>query len=334
MKASVLNNVGESLVLTDVDVPLPKHGEVLIAVHVAGMNFAESQKQKGRYFNMPVLPAILGLEVAGIVVKVGVNLDEAWLGKRVVALLAGVGEQGGYAEYAVARADELLLLPDKVTYEESLAIPIQGLSAYFMLHKQSNINVNSSIFIHAAAGGVGTIAIQLAKAMGVKKVIAGASTPEKLELARSLGADVLINYSEADWTSKILTATYGNGPDVILSAATGTVPAESLSVLATFGRFIIYGFVLSTHWNEKHIAALLGKSQSIIGFFVGSFAKVPGEFKKTGELLLNMIADGQLKIVPGNSYMLEDAQQALDLMESRQTMGKSILKTSHYSILK
>jgi NADPH2:quinone reductase len=331
MKASILNRIGEPLIIKEVEIPLPKDGEVLIEVHVAGMNFAESQKQQGRYFIMPSLPAILGLEVAGIVVKAGANVPTEWLGKRVVALLSGVGEQGGYAEFAVSRADELLHLPENVTFEESLAIPIQGLSAYFMLNRQAQIRDNNSVFIHAAAGGVGTIAIQLAKAMGVKKVIAGASTPEKLALAKSLGADVLINYSDADWTSKILASTYGEGPDIILSAATGDVAAESLRILAPFGRFIIYGFVLSTQWNAKHIAGLLKKSQSISGFFVGSYARIPGEFRKTGEMLLNLIAEGKLKIVLGKSYMLDEAQQALDQMENRQTMGKSFLKTSHYN---
>lgn len=330
MKASVLNKVGEPVKITEVDVPVPGDGEVLIKVFVAGMNFAESQKQKGRYFNMPALPAILGLEVAGTVEQAGPNVPAKWLGKRVVALLAGVGEKGGYAEFTVSKANELLLLPDDVSFEDSLAIPIQGLSAYFMLHELARIGENDSVFIHAAAGGVGTIAIQLAKAMGVKKVIAGASSPNKLALAKSLGADVLINYTEADWTLKILEATNGRGPDVVLCAATGDVATESLRVLAPFGRFIIFGFVLATEWNSKHIAGLVGKTQSITGFFVGSFARLPGAFKKAGEILLNMVATGKLKIVLGNQYALEDAQLALDQMEERQTIGKSVLRTSHY----
>jgi NADPH:quinone reductase-like Zn-dependent oxidoreductase len=143
MKASILNRIGEPLIIKEVEIPLPKDGEVLIEVHVAGMNFAESQKQQGRYFIMPSLPAILGLEVAGIVVKAGANVPTEWLGKRVVALLSGVGEQGGYAEFAVSRADELLHLPENVTFEESLAIPIQGLSAYFMLNRQAQIRDNN-----------------------------------------------------------------------------------------------------------------------------------------------------------------------------------------------
>jgi NADPH2:quinone reductase len=333
MKASILSNVGEPLVIREVDIPSPKDGEVLIEVHVAGMNFAESQKQKGRYFNMPALPAILGLEVAGIVVKTGANVPLEWLGKRVVALLSGVGEQGGYAEFAVSRSEELLELPESVTLEESLAIPIQGLSAYFMLNKQAALKEANSIFIHAAAGGVGTIAIQLAKSMGVKKIIAGASTSDKLALAQSLGADVLINYSDPDWTSKILTSTYGQGPDVILSAATGEVASDSLRILAPFGQLIVYGFVLSTNWNARHIAGLLGKSQSITGFFVGSYTKIPGEFQRAGTLLLNLIAEKKLKIVHGKSYILDEAQLALDQMESRQTLGKSFLKIRHYNNL-
>lgn len=331
MKGSILNTIGEPLKIMEVEIPIPGDGEVLIKVFAAGMNFAEAQKQKGRYFNMPVLPAILGLEVAGLIEEVGPGVSDEWKGKRVVALLAGMGEQGGYAEYALSKANELLLLPENVSFEESLAIPIQGLSAYFMLHELARVGENDSVFIHAAAGGVGTIAIQLAKLIGIKKVIAGASSPEKLALAQSLGADVLINYTENEWTSKILEATGGKGPDIVLCAATGNVATESLRVLAPFGRLIIFGFVLSTQWNSKHIAGLVGKSQSISGFFVGSFARIPGQFKKAGECLLKLIETGKLKIILGNQYTLDDAQLALDQMENRETMGKSVLLTSNYN---
>jgi NADPH2:quinone reductase len=330
MRASILNRVGEPLKLEEVALPIPRDGEVLIAVYVAGMNFAESQKQKGRYFNMPTLPAVLGLEAAGVVIETGANVSADWKGKRVVALLAGVGEQGGYAEYAVSRADELLLLPDNVSFEESLAIPIQGLSAYFMLHQLARVQSDDTIFIHAAAGGVGTIAIQLAKKMGIKKVIAGASSDEKLALAKSLGADVLINYAKPGWASQLIEATFGKGPDIILSAATGDVATESLRVLAPFGRFIVYGFVLSTEWNARHIAGILARTQSINGFFVGSFTGIPGEFKRAGGLLLDLIANDELQVVIGSQLGLDEAQLALDQMEKRQTMGKSVLRTSHY----
>ncbi|OKS86683.1 quinone oxidoreductase family protein [Mucilaginibacter polytrichastri] len=332
MKAVILTKINEPLQVQELEIPVPGKGEILIRVYVAGVNYSDIQKYKGRYFNMPVLPLTLGLEVAGIVEVNGEDTNQALHGKRVVALLGKMGFQGGFAEYALAKEEEVIELPDNVSFEDGLAVPVQGLTAWFLLTEQARISSGDSIFIHAAAGGVGTIAIQLAKILGVKKVIAGASSEDKLTLAQSLGADVLINYSEPGWTDKIMAATEGKGVNIILSSAAGDIATDSLKILAPFGRLLVLGSVFSTNWTSAHIAALMGKSQSIAGFFVGSYTELPENYNKASAYLLELIAEGSLKIVSGFKYELNDAQQALDDIDSRMTMGKAALRTAFYTV--
>lgn len=331
MKASILNKVGEPLQLQDIAIPQPKPGEVLVKVFAAGVNYADNLKQAGRYYNMPQLPITLGLEVGGIVIETGDKADRELVGKRVLALLGGVGEKGGFAEYAIAKIQEVIPIPANVSYEDSLALSIQGLTAYFLITEQARIGRNDSIFIHAAAGGVGTIAIQLAKILGIRKVVAGASSAGKLQLASSLGADVLINYTEDGWVEKLLQETDNRGVDIVLSSASGDIATDSLNVLAPMGRFLIFGNVLSSTWTSMHIAKMLGKSQSITGFFLGSYTSIPGNYARATSYLLRLIASGELKIISGNKYKLENAQLALDDLAARKTVGKVVLMTDFFS---
>jgi NADPH2:quinone reductase len=330
MKAVFLDEIGGKLQVRDVAKPNVGTSQVLIKVQASGVNFFESQIRLGRYPHIPDLPVILGVEIAGTVVEVGSGTDHGFLNKRVLAVLYGSGGSGGYAEYAVATVGETIIIPDNVSFEEALAIPVQGLTAYFMLTESIKVSKHESIFIHAAAGGVGSIAIQLAKILGAGKVFAGASTTEKLELARSLGADALINYADADWEDQVRAETNGNGVDVVLSSATDNVGKSSFALLAPFGRFVSYGSidVKSTSFEADQIQQLIFNNQSLIGFYIALYAAVPGNYHKAVNYLLHLISTGALKIITDSRFTLTEAQQAHEDMENRKTTGKLVLKVN------
>ncbi|MFI5139392.1 MAG: zinc-binding alcohol dehydrogenase family protein, partial [Sphingobacteriales bacterium] len=326
-----LNEIGGELQLQEVAAPRPGKSQVLIKVQASGVNFAESQMRLGHYPVLPPTPVILGAEVAGIVAETGEGADESLSGKRVVAFLFSTGGSGGYAEYAVASIDEIIEIPENVSFEDALAIPIQGLTAYFLLTESARISQNDTVLIHAAAGGVGSIVIQLAKILGIRKVIACAGSDSKLALAKSLGADVLVNYSDANWTEQVLAKTDGRGADIILSSATDNIAKQSFNLLAPYGRFIVYGSldIKSSSFGPEQIMKLVFNNQSLVGFYIGLYTATPGNYKRVSEYLLYLVSTGALKIVTSNQYALENAQQAHEDMVNRKTVGKVILETNH-----
>ncbi|MBB3054239.1 NADPH2:quinone reductase [Mucilaginibacter gotjawali] len=292
------------------------------------MNFAESQMRQGLYPVIPDTPVILGAEVAGVVEQVGGDADADLLGKRVVAVLFATGGHGGYAEYAIASVEEVIQIPDNVSYDDALAIPVQGLTAYFLLTEAAKISGTDAVLIHAAAGGVGSVAIQLAKILGIGKVFAGASSVSKLELASSLGADVVVNYTDPDWMEQIQTETDGKGLSVILSSGTNDIVKQSFNLLAPHGRFVVYGSldILSSSFGADQVMQLVFKNQSVTGFYIGSYTAIPGNFKRAADYLLHLVSSGALKIITSSRYELKDAQQAHEDMANRKTVGKVILK--------
>jgi NADPH2:quinone reductase len=331
MKAVFLNEIGGQLRVQEITTPRAGASQVLIKVQASGVNFSESQVRLGRYPAIPETPIILGVEVAGTIAAIGDGVDGMLLNKRVVAVLFSTGGSGGYAEYAVASVDEIIMIPDNVSYEDSLAIPVQGLTAYFLLTESARLSRTDSIFIHAAAGGVGSIAIQLAKLLGAGKVLAGASTGSKLALAKSLGADFLINYSDEDWDRQVRRITGESGVDIILSSATDAIAKQSFTVLAPYGRFVVYGSldIKSSSFGPEHILKMVFNNQSLVGFYIGLYTAIPGAYKKAAEYLLYLVSTGALKIITDSRFNLEEAQTAHEQMESRKTVGKVILKTNH-----
>ncbi|MFA6086927.1 zinc-binding alcohol dehydrogenase family protein [Mucilaginibacter sp.] len=327
MKAVVLNEIGGVLELREVATPRPGKSQVLIKVESSGVNFAESQMRQGVYPVIPDTPVILGAEVAGVVEQVGEDADADLLGKRVVAVLFATGGNGGYAEYAVASVDEVIPIPDNVSYDDALAIPVQGLTAYFLLTEAAKISGTDTVLIHAAAGGVGSIAIQLAKILGIGKVFAGASSTFKLDLAKSLGADVLVNYSDPDWMQQMQTVTDGQGVSVILSSGTSDIVKQSFNLLAPYGRFVVYGSldILSSSFGPDQVMQMVFNNQSLTGFYIGAYTAIPGNFKRAANYLLHLVSSGALKIVTSSRYELKDAQQAHEDMANRKTVGKVVL---------
>ncbi|WP_025027472.1 quinone oxidoreductase family protein [Caldalkalibacillus mannanilyticus] len=322
MKAVQFQNYGSPDVLQVVDLPLPqiKLGEVLVQVKAAGVNFADTARRYGQYLAKTPLPYIPGFEVAGEIVEVSSDVTDFKVGDRVVAL----PECGGYAEYIALHASQLIRIPDHVDFNQAAALLGQGLSAYHILKTSARMSAGDTVLIHAAAGGVGTLAVQLAKLWGAGTIIATASSSEKLDLATSLGADIGINYTEESWHKEVLANTDGKGVDILLEMVGGDIFQKSVTCMATNGRLVIYGRAggQETLFDP---AILMYRNVSIIGFWLVHFVSNPTLHKTGVEALLNYVAEGKLKLVIGESFPLEEAKRAHELLEGRQTTGKIIL---------
>ncbi len=322
MKAIVVEEFGDPEVMryADVERPAPGEGEVLISVRAAGVNYADAMRRRNQYLVHQELPFTPGSEVAGTVAEVGAGLEETSIGDRVVALV----EAGGYAEYAVAPARALIPLPEGLGFDEAAAIPLQGLTAYHILKTSGALRTGESVLVHAAAGGVGTLAVQMARLMGAGTVIATASTPEKLALAESLGADVLINYTGEEWPERVREATGDRGADVILEMVGGDFLEKNLSCLAVFGRMVVYG---AASWERGTIvpAGLMKKCHAVVGFYLPRVMSRPDLFVPSLREMLAWISSGDLEITIGARYPLEDTAEAHADLEGRRTTGKLIL---------
>src|SRR5215210_8889936 len=236
MKAIMVEEFGEPEVLhTDVERPSPGEGEALLEVRSAGVNYADTMRRRNQYLEPQDLPFTPGSEAAGIVAEVGEEVEDVATGDRVVTLLS----TGGYAQYALVPARSLILLPEGLDFDQAAAIPLQGLTAYHCIKTSGALKEGESVLVHAAAGGVGTLSVQMAKLLGAGTVIATASSEEKLELARDLGADVLIDYTEEDWPERVREATEGKGADIILEMVGADFPQKNLECLNVFGRMVV-----------------------------------------------------------------------------------------------
>ncbi|GAM14446.1 quinone oxidoreductase family protein [Mesobacillus selenatarsenatis] len=323
MKAIQLKEYGgpEVLQVVELERPVPKGHQVLIEIHAIGVNYADTARREGQYVVPTNLPFIPGAEIAGVVVETGESVTTVQKGDRIVTLI----ESGGYAEFALADSRGLIPLQEKMDFEQAVALPLQGLSAYHILKTMGRLEKGETVLVHAAAGGVGTLAVQLAKLSGAGKVIATASTDDKLALAADMGADVLINYTEQGWEEKVLEATGGKGVDVALEMAGGEIFNKTLKCLATFGRLVIYG-VASGEQSRFYPSSLMARNQSVIGFFLPQIMRKPALIQSSMAEMLGYLSKGQLKLTIGGVYSLDQAAEVHRLLQSRQTKGKLILK--------
>jgi NADPH:quinone reductase len=310
----------KSLRVIDARRPIPGMNEVLIEVKAAGVNFAEIELIQGRYPARKPLPHVVGFEAAGLVVEVGSQVRGLKVGDKVTAIVSS----GGYAEYATADASAAIPIPGGISFAEASTIPIQGFSAYTLLKFAARPQPHETILIQAAAGGVGLYLVQLLKIAGVMRIIALASSKEKLELVKSLGADVTINYSEKSWADQVRGATEGKGADIVLEAASGEVGDESFKLIAPFGRMVVYGArnVHDTISPEK-IQQLIYKNQSLIGFNFPSLR--PEQIGECAPGLLSLISQGKLRLFAKNVFPLTEVKTAFEALSSRQTIGKVVL---------
>jgi NADPH2:quinone reductase len=300
--------------------PEPGPGEVLLDVEAVGVNFADVMQRRGHYHGGPQPPYVPGMEAAGTVEATGEGVGRE-AGERVVAMLDG----GGYAEYATAPAQALFDVPESIPFAEAAGFPVQFLTAYLCLHDWGDLDEDESVLIHAAAGGVGTAAVQLASHHGAE-VFGTASTSEKLDLAARLGCDHPINYTETDFAEETAGLTDGEGLDLVLDGVGGETFRESVDALAPFGRIVAYG-AASGEPGTVDTATLLFGNKSVEGFHLGrAMARDPERVYAAVPELSRMLAGGDLEVVVGQTFALADAADAHRALENRETTGKVVLE--------
>ena len=300
--------------LVEVDEPSPRPGEVLVDVTVAGLNFADTHQRRNEYLAASELPLVPGAEVAGV------RRDT---GERVVALTGG---RGGYAEVAAVPEAHCFAVPAGVDDGTALALLLQGLTAWHLLQTSARIAPGESVVIHAAAGGTGSLAVQLARPLtAAGRVIATASSEAKRALALELGADVAVATDADGLTGRLLDANGGAPVDVVLDAIGGAVFDASLEALAPFGRIVTYG-VSGGATNTVNTRRLMRASRTVTGFWFRHCLERPAELLDAPVAdLFARAAAGELRVVVGATYPLADAAQAqIDLAE-RRTTGKLLL---------
>ncbi|HEY3483628.1 MAG TPA: NADPH:quinone oxidoreductase family protein [Streptomyces sp.] len=313
MRAVQVTEFGGPEVLTPVELPDPVAGpgEVLIDVDRIGVNYADTHQAENSYLAPSKLPLVPGGEVVG-----------TSGGKRVVALL---NNGGGYAEKAVAPEATTFPVPDGIDDLTALSMLVQGATAWVLLRKNAHLEKGESVVVHAAAGGVGTIAVQLAKAWGAGRVIATASNDEKRALALELGADVAVD-SRAEEMTEVLLDANGRRVDVVLDMVGGKTTDQSIAALAPFGRLAFYGMAGRESPKPVDLRNVLGHSTTISGMWLPHVFRLPGNVFGTAlNELFDLVLQGKLKAIPGGEFALSDARGAHEALRSRKTVGKLLL---------
>lgn len=322
MKAVTVSSFGESDVLetTERDVPEPGAGEVRVEVRAAGINFADIMQRRGEYPGGPQPPYVPGMEVAGVVDAVADGV-----GREVGDAVMGFAESGGYAEFAIADAAGLFDVPEAMSFAEAAGFPVQYLTAHNCLFEWGDLTEDESVLVHAAAGGVGTAAVQLADATGAT-VFGTASTTEKLDLASDLGCDHAIQYTEEDFVERVDRITDGDGVDLVLDGIGGETTTESLKALSHFGRMVSFG-AASGEPGRPNTSDLLFNNHTIIGYHLGqAMVRDPTRVLQAVPSLTDKLASGDLAVVVGREFDLEDAAAAHRHIETRESSGKVVLR--------
>ena len=311
MKAIQITAFGGPDVMHLVDLPDPVAGtdEVVVDVTAIGINYADTHQTENSYLSPQTLPMIPGIEVVG-----------THGGKRYLASTSS----GAYAQKAIAHKSALFPIPDSVTDEEAVCMLVQGTTAWHLLKTMGHLEAGQSVVMHAAAGGVGTIAIQLAKPWGAK-VIAVTSNDEKGELAKSLGADVVVDAKTSELGKAIREANGGRGVDLVLEMVGGKTFDESLLALATFGKLITFGMASRTAPTPIHPGALMHGSKTVSGFWLANCFGKKELLNDVIDELFKLISDGKLKPVIGGTYPMSKAADAHRSMLARETIGKILL---------
>jgi NADPH2:quinone reductase len=304
----------EAMRLLEMPDPVAGDGQVLIDVERAGINNADTHQVEDSYVTSPTLPFTPGGEVAGRTSD----------GRHVVAFTSG-----GYAEKALGFAPMTFDIPDGVDAGQALALLVQGVTAWHLLKTSTHMQPGESVVVHAAAGGVGTLSVQLAKLWGAGRVIATASSEEKRRLALELGADVAIGYDDPRGLSAALVeANNGNKVDIVLEMVGGSVFDESLRSLAPFGRLAFFGAAGRELPKPVDPRSLLRHSTAIIGFWMMHCFSRPQMIAEPLGELFELVRTGRLKPIVGATYALGDAPQAHRDLRSRGTVGKLLLDTT------
>ncbi|MEA2313366.1 MAG: NADPH:quinone reductase [Solirubrobacteraceae bacterium] len=316
VRAIQMQEFGGPEVLELVELPAPDAGpgEVLIRVSRAGVNFGDTHTRTNSYVQKATLPLIPGGEVAGV---------REDTGERVVAL---VGE-GGYAEYATAPQEHVFPIPDGLDDGTALAMIVQGTTAWHLHRTAGRVAEQETVVVHSAAGGVGSLAVQLGHQLGAGRVIASASSASKRALALELGADVAIDPAPDGLTERLIEANGGAPVDVVFDMSGGEVFDASYRALAPFGRIVVCGIATSRP-NQISTGSLLRHSRAVVGFYLFHCLSRPGMFAGALEELFARAGRGELRAIVGQTYALGDTPQALVDLRERRTTGKLLLDPS------
>jgi NADPH2:quinone reductase len=316
MRAIQMTEFGgpEVLRLRELPTPEPAAGEILIRVTRAGINFADTHTRTNSYVQKATLPLVPGGEVAGI------RQDT---GQRVVALTG----TGGYAEFATAPEQHVFPLPEGIDDGTALAMVVQGTTAWHLYRTSGRVAEGESVVVHGAAGGVGSLAVQLGHALGAGRVIATASSAEKRSLAQELGADASLDPDPEGLTERLVEANEGRPLDVVFEMSGGEVFDASYRALGPFGRIVAYG-IATNQPNEVRTGSLLRHSRAVVGFYLFHCLLRPAMFGDALADLFARAARGELRAIVGATYPLQEAAQAQIDLRERRTTGKLLLDPS------
>jgi len=309
----------EGLRLGEAPSPIPADGEVVIAVRAAGINYADAIMVAGHYQTKPPLPFSPGLEAAGIVAACGDGVTRFRPGDRVMAILA----HGGLAELAAAPETETFAIPGRMSFEEAGAFPIAYISSHVALRWQARLEPGETLLVLGAAGGVGLTAVEIGKAMGAR-VIAAASTAEKLAVAQERGADDVVNYVEEKLTDRVMTLTNGKGADVCFDPVGGDLFDSALSSLGWGGRILLIGFVAGVPQIPAN--RLLVKHRAALGSSLRYFRwHAPDKLLRSVEELVRWYGEGKLRPLVTHRLPLEQSVEAIRLLTDRKAHGKVVV---------
>lgn len=324
MKAVLCKAFGpaENLVVEDLDSPQIKKGEVLLDVHAAGVNFPDTLIIEGKYQFKPPFPFSPGGEAAGVVAAVGEKISHLKVGDRVMALTGW----GSFAEQVAVSGQNVLPIPAEMDFTTAAAFSMTYGTSMHALKQRANLQPGETLLVLGASGGVGLAAVEIGKAIGAR-VIAAASTNEKLEIARKAGADELINYSEASLRERLKELTDGQGVDVIYDPVGGKLFEEAFRSIAWNGRMLVVGFAAGGEIPALPANLPLLKGASLIGVFWGAFAqRQPQDNAANFKQLFAWYAEGKLKPLVSQTFALEQAAEAIDTLGQRKAVGKLVVK--------
>ena len=323
MKAYVCREFGpvESHKVEEIEDPRAEAGQVVVNVKAAGVSFPDVLIVQGKYQFQPPFPFSPGGEIAGVISEVGEGVVDWKVGDRVIAMTGN----GGIAEKVVAFEMTLMPLPETMDFKDGAAFPLNYGTTYHALKQRGQLQPGETLLVTGAGGGVGTTAIEIGKAMGAR-VIAAASTEEKLEIAKNLGADETINYSDGELKEKVKALTDGLGADVIYDPIGGDIFLQCMRCVNWKGRVLVIGFASGPIPEVPTNLALL-KGCSIVGVFWGRFTGAePEENSKNFDELFALHAEGKLKPQITKSYSLDDAAEAISSLEKRKATGKVVIE--------
>lgn len=326
MKAVVLYSYGgpEVLQVEEVPEPQPETGEVLIQTKAASINFADIKLRSGGYFLRLEPPLTPGMDLAGEVIELGQGVADLVLGQRVAAHVG----TGAYAERVVASAELTWPLPDTIDFETGAAFPTVGITSDHLLMRVTGLQPGETILIHAAAGGVGSVCVQLARRLGADRIFGTVGSGEKAKLISDLGCDEVILYRQEPFAEEVQKMTAGRGVDVILDSIGGVTFSKSLDCLANSGRIAVFGMA-SGRPGQTTTDLLHHTNRAVIGYSLSDLRSTrPVLLRHAGDRVLEQLRTGRLGFVIGARFSLSEAAEAHRFIESRKSVGKVILLPS------